>query len=132
MAKIKIREILEKLKRSKCGKDLIKILNESYLNEILEMPDENDIKSLNKLLVALQNPIRIKILYLLSQAELPVCIITEALGIDQTLVSHHLSILRNAGLVNVRICGKYRFYSIEDKNTVDILMKILRYVQQNA
>ncbi len=45
--------------------------------------------------------------------------IVEALGnITQPTVSHHLAILREAGLVNVRHEGKQTFYSLNQETVV--------------
>lgn len=38
--------------------------------------------------------------------------IVERIGVSQPTVSHHLAILRGAGLVNVRPEGKQTFYSL--------------------
>jgi DNA-binding transcriptional ArsR family regulator len=64
-------------------------------------------------LVGLQ---RIKILRLLRGGELCVCDIEHALGIPQNLVSHHLRVLREAGLVSARKEGQFVYYSrVEDR-----------------
>ena len=41
-----------------------------------------------------------------------VCELTEMVGLDVSTVSKHLSILKNAGLVNVEKKGKQVFYSL--------------------
>lgn len=38
--------------------------------------------------------------------------IVERIGVSQPTVSHHLAILRQAGLVNIRPDGKQTFYSL--------------------
>ncbi|HZL82922.1 MAG TPA: metalloregulator ArsR/SmtB family transcription factor [Candidatus Deferrimicrobium sp.] len=64
-------------------------------------------------LVGLQ---RIKILRLLRGGEQCVCEIERALGIPQNLVSHHLRVLREAGLVSARKEGQFVYYSrVEDR-----------------
>ncbi|MCQ3937378.1 MAG: transcriptional regulator [Chloroflexi bacterium] len=42
--------------------------------------------------------------------------LTEKLKVTQPTVSHHLAILREAGLVNVREEGKQTFYSLNQEN----------------
>jgi ArsR family transcriptional regulator, arsenate/arsenite/antimonite-responsive transcriptional repressor len=42
--------------------------------------------------------------------------IVEKLDVTQPTVSHHLAILRDAGLVNVREEGKQTFYSLNQEN----------------
>jgi len=55
---------------------------------------------------------RLKILFLLKNGELCVCKIYDALNLSQSLVSHHLAILRAYNLVNDRREGKWIYYSI--------------------
>jgi ArsR family transcriptional regulator len=43
---------------------------------------------------------------------LPVNEIVEKVGFTQPTISHHLAILRDAGLVNIREEGKQTFYSL--------------------
>lgn len=44
--------------------------------------------------------------------------IVEKVGFSQPTISHHLAILREAGLVNVREEGKQTFYSLNQENIV--------------
>lgn len=67
---------------------------------------------LSELLRVLAEETRIKILYLLSQGELCVCDIMEELGLPQPLASHHLRVLREAGLVKDRRVAQWVYYSI--------------------
>jgi ArsR family transcriptional regulator len=48
---------------------------------------------------ALADPLRARIVELLADEQLCVCHLTEELGAAQPLVSHHLKVLRDAGLV---------------------------------
>lgn len=43
------------------------------------------------------------------------------LGKEQNLVSHHLSCLRNCGLVNVNERGRFAFYEIRNRNVLRLL-----------
>ncbi len=42
--------------------------------------------------------------------------IVEKIGYSQPTISHHLAILRDAGLVNIREEGKQTFYSLNQEN----------------
>jgi ArsR family transcriptional regulator len=64
-----------------------------------------------KLVSVLLEPQRIKVLRLLRGGELCVCEIERSLGIPQNLVSHHLRVLREAGLVVARKEGQFVHYS---------------------
>src|SRR5690349_22966919 len=44
--------------------------------------------------------------------------IVEKVGFSQPTISHHLAILRDAGLVNIREEGKQTFYTLHQENIV--------------
>jgi ArsR family transcriptional regulator, arsenate/arsenite/antimonite-responsive transcriptional repressor len=60
------------------------------------------------LLKVIAEPLRLRILRLLSDEELCVCHLVEALDVAQPLVSHHLRVLRDAGLVETE---RYRYWT---------------------
>ena len=63
---------------------------------------------------ALADPARVGIVNLLSTAEeVCVCELTAPLGLAQPTVSHHLRVLREAGLVSVSKRGTWSYYRIE-------------------
>ena len=57
---------------------------------------------------AVAEPLRWRILALLGGEELCVCHLVEALGAPQSLISHHLRILRDAGLVE---SDRFRYWT---------------------
>lgn len=62
---------------------------------------------------ALADPSRVAILSMLSaEEECCVCVFTDALDLSQPTVSHHLRILREAGLVEARRRGTWAFYRL--------------------
>lgn len=61
---------------------------------------------------ALADPTRQEIMTLICCRELSVSDIVEAVGVRQPTVSHHLAILRDAGLVRLRYEGKHTFYTL--------------------
>lgn len=67
---------------------------------------------------ALADPTRQEIMELICCRELSVGEIVETVGVSQPTVSHHLAILREAGLVNVRNEGKQTFYSLNQGRVV--------------
>lgn len=67
---------------------------------------------------ALADPTRQEIMELICCRELSVGEIVETVGVSQPTVSHHLAILREAGLVNVRNEGKQTFYSLNQGHVV--------------
>jgi len=65
---------------------------------------------------ALADETRLKIFALLTKQELCVCEIEDILGLGQSLVSNHLAVLRQAGLVRSRrddTDGRWIFYSAD-------------------
>ena len=52
------------------------------------------------------------LLYLMQEGELHVTALCERLGQSQPAVSHHLALLRVAGLIEARRDGKHNYYSI--------------------
>ncbi len=63
---------------------------------------------------ALSHPTRLMFLDALRQkGEMCVCDLTELAGADQSTVSKHLAILRDAGLVGVRKDKSMSFYSVK-------------------
>lgn len=57
---------------------------------------------------AVADPLRWRILALLGREELCVCHLVEALDAPQSLISHHLRVLRDAGLVDSE---RYRYWT---------------------
>lgn len=73
---------------------------------------------------ALSDPIRLEILAYLRDEEKCVCEIVPHLKFIQPLVSRHLKILKDAGLIRCRKDGTKRMYSVVDSrvyNVVDAL-----------
>ncbi len=65
-----------------------------------------------KVLRALAEPRRWQIVELLSCEELCVCHLAEDVGIPQPLVSHHLKVLRDAGLVESEKHRQWTYYRL--------------------
>lgn len=63
-------------------------------------------------LAALADPLRWRIVTALSAEELCTTHLQNLLGAKQTLVSHHLRVLRDAGLVETSPCGRFTYYRL--------------------
>ena len=70
---------------------------------------------------ALSDPIRLEILSFLRDGEKCVCEIVPHLNLIQPLVSRHLKILKDAGIVRCRKDGTKRMYSIVDSRIHNIV-----------
>lgn len=80
--------------------------------KLAECASKKDIISLHEGLKAICDANRLRILCLLFKGEKCVCDIEEELAISQPLASHHLAILREAGLVEVRREATWSYYSL--------------------
>lgn len=58
------------------------------------------------------DPMRWRILTLLADTELCTSHLQDLLEAKQTLVSHHLRVLRDAGLVDTSPCGRFTYYRL--------------------
>src|SRR5712692_10141228 len=76
--------------------------------------NEDDAVGQARLLKALADPTRLRILSLLSRYEGEVCVfeIVESFTLEQPTISHHLRILRDAGLVDCRKKGLWAYYYV--------------------
>jgi DNA-binding transcriptional ArsR family regulator len=70
---------------------------------------------------ALSDPIRLEIIDYLRDGEKCVCEIVPHLNLIQPLVSRHLKILRDAGIIKCRKDGTKRLYSIVDARIYNIV-----------
>lgn len=68
-------------------------------------------ESLNVLRL-LAEPVRWRIVSLLAREQLCTCHLQAELGAKQTLVSHHLRALRDAGVVETEPCGRFTYYRL--------------------
>lgn len=69
-------------------------------------------KDMTRLLAALADPTRLRLVRMLLREELCVCELVDALRIPQYKISRHLGKLRGAGLVEARRNGRWMYYSI--------------------
>jgi ArsR family transcriptional regulator len=74
---------------------------------------------------ALSDETRQKIMKLICCEWLSVNEIVEKLNVTQPTVSHHLSVLRDAGLVELREEGKQTFYTINQNNLVSCCGRLM-------
>lgn len=84
-------------------------------SETAAMPEmlDNTIKDLVKVFKLLSDETRLRILFFLTQKdELHVRALCDMLGQSQPAVSHHLALLRVAGLIEPRRDGKHNFYRL--------------------
>ncbi len=83
---------------------------------------EDLVESLVRLFKLLSDETRLRILYYLTQCrELHVRALCELLGESQPAVSHHLALLRVAGLIERRREGKHNYYGLKTRQFSTLL-----------
>ena len=83
--------------------------------------DEEVLNTEIKVFKAAADATRLRILKLLTGGELCICEIMLALKKPQSSISHNLSILEDAGLINERKQGKWCHYRISQGQVVDLV-----------
>ena len=81
---------------------------------------------------ALAEPIRWRIVEALARGELCVCHLTEDLGAPQPLISHHLRILREAGIVESERWRYWTYYRLRADALVELSVGITSLVQSSS
>lgn len=96
-----------------------------YLCKISNMDQNTEIKLMEEaayVLRAISNGTRLCVISLLSECnELNVSQLKEKLKCEQSLLSHHLTDMRAKGVLNCRREGKNCYYSLKNKQIVQIL-----------
>lgn len=104
--------------------DLLKIVNDT-------MPEETELYDLAELFKVFGDSTRIRILFVLFEAEVCVCDLAEALHMTQSAISHQLRILKQNKLVNSRREGKSIFYSLADGHVRTIIAQGREHIEEN-
>jgi len=74
---------------------------------------------------------RVRALMMLRNGELCVCQLIEMLGLAPSTVSKHMSILRQARLVQVRKEGKWMYYRLPDGDAPQSVLEAIRWMQHS-
>ena len=91
-------------------------------------PKSSDIQTLAEVGKALAHPLRLKILYLLLEDSRIVSDLQDLLAVDASVVSKHLAILKDAGMVTCAPEWRCRRYSLRHTDDVQGLLKALEAV----
>lgn len=81
----------------------------------------NGYRETAELLKVVSHPARLEILQKIETDVLCVSDMEELLGVSQSNVSQHLSVLRHSGLVDYFMDGKMRCYFLKDPRVLDVL-----------
>lgn len=107
------------------------LVHEELVNVINEkMPEEDKLYDLAELFKVFGDSTRIKILFVLFEAEVCVCDLAETLHMTQSAISHQLKILKQSKLVNNRREGKSVFYSLADGHVRTIIAQGMEHIEE--
>lgn len=95
-----------------------------------EMPEEEELYDLAELFKVFGDSTRIRILFVLFEAEVCVCDLAEVLHMTQSAVSHQLKILKQAKLVRARREGKSVFYALADDHVRTIIAQGREHIEE--
>lgn len=95
-----------------------------------EMPEEEKLYDLAELFKIFGDSTRIRILYVLFEAEMCVCDIAEVLNMTQSAISHQLRLLKQAKLVQNRREGKTVYYALADDHVRTIIGQGMEHIEE--
>ena len=104
--------------------DLLKIVNTT-------LPEETELYDLAELFKVFGDSTRIRILFVLFEAEVCVCDLAKALNMTQSAISHQLRILKQNKLVKNRREGKSIFYSLADEHVRAIINQGREHIEED-
>jgi len=87
---------------------------------LFEMKEENITKA-SKALKAMGHPLRLKILCVIGEQELPVMDIVKQVGTTQSNISQHIDILREKDIITSRRDGSKILCKVRDKNILMLM-----------
>jgi ArsR family transcriptional regulator len=82
-------------------------------------------------LQALAHPVRLQILDILSRnaGQVCVCDLEEALPIKQPTISHHLKLLRDAGLIDCERQGLWAYYFVKRDSLQELCTRVTQGIK---
>lgn len=89
------------------------------------LPDEERLARISAFHRACADPVRLKIISMLSVQPLCVCVIKEVLDIADSKLSYHLGVLRKGGLIEGESQGNWIIYSLTDAGRTCIGCKLV-------
>ncbi|MHC4677192.1 MAG: ArsR/SmtB family transcription factor [Planctomycetota bacterium] len=78
---------------------------------------------------ALSDGNRVRALMMLREGELCVCQLIEMLGLAPSTVSKHMSVLRQARLVQARKEGRWMYYRLPDEDAPQCVLEAIQWMQ---
>ncbi len=106
-------------------------IHEEVIGNVNEtMPDEEILYDLAEFYKVFGDSTRIRILYVLFEADLCVCDIAQLLNMGQSAISHQLRVLKQARLVKFKREGKSVIYSLADDHVRTIIDQGIEHISE--
>lgn len=106
-------------------------VHDELLDKVREnMPPDDRLSELSELFKMFGDATRMRILFVLFEAEVCTCDLAAVLNMTSSAVSHQLSILRRAKLVKTRREGKAVFYSLADNHVRTIIKMGMEHIEE--
>lgn len=93
---------------------------------VSRLPEAKALKQRARLFQALGDPMRLKILFALAEQPLCACLIREIIGISDSKLSYHLTVLKDARLIAGNKRGQWIIYGVTElgQNIVNLISEI--------
>lgn len=106
-------------------------VHEELLRTVREkLPPEEQLYDLAELFKVFGDSTRMRILFVLFEAEVCVCDMAAALSMTDSAVSHQLKILKQNKLIKSRRAGRSVFYSLADDHVRTIVSQGIEHVTE--
>ena len=111
---------MEEIRRAECCEEYC-IHGDVIASVRAKLPDVEELYDLAEFFKVFGDTTRIRILYVLFEAEMCVCDIAEMLNMTASAISHQLRLLKQSRLVKSRREGKTIYYSLADDHVRSII-----------
>ena len=119
------------MKQQETNSDFLAV-HEDVVKRVLDkQPAEEELYDLAELFKVFGDSTRIRILFVLFEAEVCVCDLAQVLQMTQSAISHQLKILKQNKLVKSRREGKSIFYSLADDHVRTIIAQGCDHIEEN-
>lgn len=99
--------------------------NENTLKLLAERPEEEVFTNVSATFGLISDSTRLEILWLLCHTEECVMNIAAAVEMSSPAVSHHLRLLKGAGIIKSKKVGKEAYYTLSDSEEAQLVHRIV-------
>lgn len=105
---------------------------EDELNQVKNALNDEYVSRMEQTLKAISHPVRLKILLLLSSRDQCVCEFTWIFDESPTLISNHLRILRDAGIIETYYRSNHKIYRFKEDSDRSLISWIHQQWMKNT